>query len=95
MMTNEQKKIVDILNTARRDCRYQDDCDKCPYVKYGANCLQAMMADRLINAGVVIPTLCGNCSDYDPELGICKIRYDSWGGKLERGQHDFCSDGKN
>lgn len=82
MMTNEQKKIVEILNAARRECRHQDDCDKCPYVKHGANCLQAMMADRLIKAGVVIPARCSNCNNPTSDCDICKIRKGPFANKL-------------
>ena len=32
---------------------------------------------------------CENCKD-----GYCSIRKDSWGGALEVGLHDFCSDAK-
>lgn len=82
MMTKEQKKIVDILNEARKECRYQDDCDKCPYKKHGANCLQAMMADYLIKAGVTLPSRCGNCTNTNSECDICNIRKSPFAKKL-------------
>lgn len=51
-----------------------------------------LIAEHLIGNGVVVPVLCKDCTRFKD--GYCTIRKDSWGGALERGGHDFCSDGE-
>lgn len=93
-MSNEELKLVKILKTSEISAGCENkDCDSCNPVENGSICVYLYLAKVLIHEGVVVPILCKDCGSYDPELGICKIRHDSWGGPLERGPHDWCSDG--
>lgn len=51
-----------------------------------------LIAEHLIGKGVVVPVRCKDCKRFKD--GYCMIRKDSWGGALERGEYDFCSDGE-
>lgn len=93
-MSTEMERLVNILRSAHKECK-SGDCHSCETYGNGSDCVYIFLARHLIREGVVIPVLCKDCSSYDPELGICKIRYDSWGNVLERGPHDWCSDGEN
>lgn len=86
MSENISKILTIIKNTAhcKTDCA---DCSK------KGNCEYKLIAKALIEEGAVIPVLCKECTQFDPELAICRIRYDSYGSVLERGLHDWCSDG--
>ena len=80
-------KILDIV---KNSVCFETDCKKC--LKSPA-CEYKIIAKALEDAGAVVPILCKDCKQFDPDLGICKIRYDSWSSVLERGPHDWCSDG--
>lgn len=80
-------KILDIIKGT--SCR-GNNCKECPK---SLVCEYKIIAKALEDSGVVIPVLCKNCKQFDTDLGICKIRHDSWGNALERGPHDWCSDG--
>lgn len=78
-----------ILNIIKSTVNCTGDCAVCTQ----NDCTYKVIAQALINEGVVKPIFCKECVQFDPELGICKIRYDSYGSILERGPHDWCSDG--
>ena len=42
--------------------------------------------------GYVEVVYCKDCEMYENDR--CKIRKDSWGAALTRGNHDYCSDGR-
>ena len=46
---------------------------------------------RDVDAAPAVVVRCGKCRWYGD--GNCKILKNSYGGPLERGEHDFCSDG--
>ena len=83
------ENVSKILNIIKKTVNCTVDCTNCPDV--GA-CQYKNIANTLIQEGVILPVLCQNCAQFDPDLGICKIRHDSYGSVLERGPHDWCSD---
>jgi hypothetical protein len=92
-MSNKRKLIVDILNNARRECREQGDCSKCAYVNNGADCLHAMMADRLIKAGITIPSHCAKCNNPNNDCDICRIKNSSALKAVKNGVCNYCTIG--
>lgn len=84
------ENIKKILGIIKESMGCQHDCSNC--MEHDV-CEYAPISKALIDAGVVIPVLCKECAQFDPDLGICKIRHDSYGNVLERGPHDWCSDG--
>lgn len=84
-MSENINKILRVIKNAVGCTEMCAQCKK--------DCEYKVIAKALIEEGAVIPVLCKDCAQFDPELGICKIRYDSYGSILERGPHDWCSDG--
>lgn len=84
------ESVTKILNIIKEAVNCAADCTNC---SEKSTCQYKTIANTLIQEGVILPVLCKDCAQFDPELGICKIRYDSWGCVLERGPHDWCSDG--
>ena len=85
-MTENINKILTIIKKTVGCTKNCAQCDK-------QMCEYKTLAKELIEEGAVVPVLCKDCAQFDSELGICKIRYDSYGSVLERGPHDWCSDG--
>ena len=81
----ENNKILTIIKST---VNCTEDCASCTK----SDCQYKAIARALINEGVINPVLCKECTLFDPDLGICKIRHDSYGSALERGPHDWCSD---
>ena len=85
-MAENISKILVVIKKAVGCTELCSQCDK-------TECEYKVIAKALIEEGGVIPVLCKDCKQFDSDLGICKIRYDSWGSVLERVPHDWCSDG--
>ena len=90
-MTNEIEKFVNIFKSSSVECK--EDCTTCEKHNDVNRCKNMSLAVTLINSGVVIPVLCEQCGNYAPRTHTCKIKKDSWGCPLNRGPHDYCSDG--
>lgn len=83
-MSNNTAKLFEII---KNTSKCTDECSGCQ-----KKCEYKAIAKALADAGAIIPVLCKECTLFDPDLGICKIRHDSYGSVMERGPHDWCSD---
>jgi hypothetical protein len=87
-----REKLIKLIASGRIKC-FDTECYNCEYGDGNPNCLNQLIADHLIENGVVIPVRCGECRKRKTEECGMNLKtayyYHSW-----EDDEDYCSDGE-
>jgi hypothetical protein len=89
-----REKLIKLIASGRIKC-FDTECYNCEYGDGNPNCLNQLIADHLIENGVVIPVRCGECKHRDEDGDICYYHSSFGDDKICYTYPDgYCSYGK-
>ena len=87
-----REKLIKLIASGSIKC-FEGECRNCEYDDSNPNCQNQLIADYLIENGVVIPVRCEECA-YSERYAESRNLYECKVDKMIMRKYDFCNYGE-